>query len=1181
MKTLLFCSAACLGAFLVAAAPTALTADPAKEPTAPLVLERGLHHEVLGLLATNVTAEGRTEVVTNALTRLATGLNYRDAQGQLVPASDALELVDGGAIGWAGQHKVSLAWNLNVANAVQLRLPDGQLLTSQVHGLAYYEVTTGKAVLIAQVQDSQGQLVARNQLLFTNALDHIAADVRYTYTISGFEQDIILREAPPNPEQFGLNPAVTRLEVWTEFPDAPTPARSVAKVAERSESKAEAAVELDDEQIDFGSLRLGTGKAFRAEQADDSLGIVAKQWVTDGGRNFLVETVALGQVEAVLESLPARQGGAAVGQPARERLLALRALPTRERGSVRGKVRQPTSRELVALNERPGLVLDWFGLNSNQTNFVFKGDETYWVTGPVNLYGTNTTFEGGTVLKFTNNVSGLKVTVNTPLTWEGSLYRPVVLTAQSDHATGQKIGSATLGGYYADVALSLDATTNLVTNFQLAHLRVAHAKTAIELKQKSGHVLSHLQLVNCETGIAPTGADFSLRNALFYNVTTNFNGSSSTGRVEHLTVDGATWFHHGTTFAQLLVTNSLLAGVANLGTVTVTNQVALEAGGAVFAPVKGGFHYLAANSLHRNAGTAAIHPGLASDLAGLTTYPPVELTANFSVNTSLQPQAGRDTDLPDLGYHYPPLDYIWSNLSVASGKTLTLLNGVAVGLHGANGLTVNGALNSTGQPQALNRLTLLSTVQEQLAGIITNTGTFTLRASGGTAMALRFTDISFLAAPTAGREFTPYTVTSGDVTAQDCQFRGVYWNSIGYSTLRALTLKNCLLDRTTLSWGQGYSIYPNWLAVNLQNCLVSRSTVGLTHAGDYYGSWTLYDNLFDSASLSLTEMSPYPNGSALTTAGNNGFIATANAFGGANNRTNLLRDFVPGPLGAFYYPASGATNSLASLRNADAVRTAAGVGLAHYTTTQDQAKDTGYLDIGYHYVATESYLASAGFSGTQGANGWFYQYGELKGAPLGYLTNYNSGSAYWYNWSSGVNQYCWLLSASQHPGTDYDSIRAFQVPRTGRFIVTGAAADGHNACGLTEGSFVAVLLGAYPLTPWINVADGATNVVVAGGGRAQAGDLVRFQLNKGTGNGCDMTLWDPRLTLETALDTDGDGLPDWFEDSNGDGVQNSSDGTADTDSDGVSDRLDARPWDPAVSTFSLFIDVPANGGTVN
>lgn len=777
-------------------------------------------------------------------------------------------------------------------------------------------------------------------------------------------------------------------------------------------------------------------------------------------------------------------------------------------------------------------------------------------------------------------MANLKLTVNTPVTWEGSLFRPVVLTAQDDHSVGQKIGNASQAGqnsYYATTALCLDAATNVVSSFQLAHLRIAHATTAIELKQKSGHILSHVQLVNCATGIAPTGTEFALRNALFHNVPRSFDGGTSTGRIEHLTVNGATWFHYGSTFSQLYVTNSLLVGVANVGTLVNTNQVAVLSGaGGVFTSVLAGNNYLTAGSPYRNAGTPYINPDLAADFGQMTTHAPALVTTNFTVNTTLTPWVPRDNDLPDLGWHYPVLDFVWTSLTVNTGVTLTLLNGVAVGAYGPRLLTLSGSgkVTSTGLPEQLNRLVTYNAVQEQPQTWITNAAHTTF---SGANIGLRFTDVSFLAAPSGGRQMLGSGSLANMVTIRDSSLRGLYWyffNSSGTGHFSAgITLRNNHLERCFLHLEQGYTGAPYYLSLAIHNCLFSRTTVEWMRSLTYYGNWSIHDNLFDNSTLYLSQFSSYD---PIDVVGYNGFINTSNPLGGSGNKTGLLRDFVKGPLGNFYYPPSGPTNSLASLINADTTRTAAGVGLAQYTTTVNQAKDTGHLDIGFHYVATVSHLASSGFSGSQGANGWWYLYAPLKGTASGYLTNYSG--TYWYNWTTGSDQYTRVYSILQHPGNSYDSIRRFVSPRDGRVWISGTA--NRTQSGGVDGTDVRILRNDTPLTGWIDVPNNTVPVEIHLSAWLWNGDAVDFQVNKKTSNGSDSTTWDPRISYDTPVDSDGDGLPDWFEDSNGDGVQSVADGGSDTDGDGIIDRLDANPFDPLRGAFSIRIDVPVHGSTL-
>jgi hypothetical protein len=1139
---------------MVALGLTAVTVWGANPPGLPPVetqqiTARGPHSQTVRNLVPYQDTKGNWQTRTNTFEQVESGLNYFSEKGVWEPASVEITGTQDGATAWQGQHKVSFADNLNVADAIQQRLPDGQLLTSHAYGLGYYDTATGQSVLIAAVQDCGAWLYPPNQVLYTNVFNGVLADVRYTYTKACFEQDVILRASPPPPEKYGLSSATSRLEVWTEFVQPPEPKLSTSVLNAATAQKA--SDQLVDQSLDFGSVRMGTGKTFVIGEEDESLALVAKQWVSAGDRRFLVEAVELSAVAESLQTLPETpepKGGASLRKPSASRLQALLEQPVKGSRKNRGQaqaIRRMPADQLVAFNQQRGLVLDYTTINSTFTNYTFKGDTTYYVSGLVTLNGTNTVFEGGTVLKYANTNTA-KVVVNTPVTWGGAIYRPVVLTARDDTSVGDVIGTNTLSGYYADTALDLEAGT-ANTTYTLGNLRIANAKTALVLNQKSGHVLSHVQLVNCQNGINPTSTDFSLRNALFNNVLTNFNGSSSTGRVEHLTVDGANWFNYNGTFGSgnLLVTNSLLVAVTNYGGYAATAVSTASTPTGVFQTVKGGSHYLASSSAYRNAGTPAINAALALDLAKLTTYPPVELTGGFTTDTVLAPQAQRDTDTPDLGYHFAPLDYLWGNLAVSSGKTLTLTNGVAVGLYGTAGITVNGSVVSQGLPNALNRLTLLSTVQENLSGIITNTGSFTLFGVSPV-VSLRFTDVSFMAAATGGRTLQP-SLFNTTFTIRDSQLRGVYsyvYNDVdsGYVSTQ-IVLRNSLVERCNIDWRQGYSS-SYYLSLTIQNTLFSRCTLSLTRGTTYYGNWTVTDNLFDGTTTSIAYFTSY---NVIDVLGYNAFINSNNPFGATGDKTGLLRDFVSGPLGDYYYPTNSVTNSLSTLLNADTNRTPASLGLYHYTTRADQQKEAGgVLDIGYHYISTYAYSGSGGYTGTQGGNGWSYARSTAaQGTTWTSLPTYGNPPGWtnvWYDPAlTGNDFYTWIWNNGQHPGYNYDSVRLFTVPKAGLLNVWSQAIN-YAACG-GDGTQVRVLRNGVSLAPWVSVPPVTTTwVAVNVGSPVAVGDQLAFQLNMVAANGCDATTWDPLITLDQPVDTDGDGVPDWLEDANGNGVFDLSEG---------------------------------------
>src|SRR5439155_13521880 len=83
----------------------------------------------------------------------------------------------------------------------------------------------GATVLLAEVQDCIGQFIAPNVILYDDAFTDIKGAVRYTYTKAGFEQDVLIYDSSAlgSPEDYGLTPATTLLEMYSEFHSAPTP----------------------------------------------------------------------------------------------------------------------------------------------------------------------------------------------------------------------------------------------------------------------------------------------------------------------------------------------------------------------------------------------------------------------------------------------------------------------------------------------------------------------------------------------------------------------------------------------------------------------------------------------------------------------------------------------------------------------------------------------------------------------------------------------------------------------------------------------------------------------------------------------------------------------------------------------------------------------------------------------
>lgn len=923
------------------------------------VLERGAHHNKVELVSTRLDESGNTLTETNSYIQLETGLNFRNAQGEWEESKAEFEIIPGAVTAWKGQHKVSLAPNLNTAGAVQMRLPDGRLMPSHVFGLAYFDTKTGQSVLIAEVKDSEGVLVSPNELVYADAFSHVGADVRYTYTRAGFEQDIILREKPPGPEAYGLNPATTRLEVWTEFDQPPEPQRMQRR------SNALATEEPDDEELDFGSAKIGSGRTFRLGQENESLSLVVKQWVVDPtSRRFLVEAVDVSAVGASLEELPASKGGASLSKPFNNRLQAIHSRPAKARRTDREQVRvkrldRSRDTQLVANLARPGLVVDYLTLNTTQNNYTFTSDETYYITGAVVLTGT-TTFEGGTVLKMDSSTTA-KLEVQGALTFGGAPYKPVVFTAKDDITVGQNITGYVTNNltstYYGATGGTL--VLNNGSAVTLTHLRMSHQRRALDFVNGTGHIVRHAQFVRCQEGMDPINT-VNLHNALFNNVDKVLAGTAATVNGQHLTVNVATHFNY-TSAATVTLNNCLLVQVGTAGTYGNPNGSVdtASSGTGIFQTASGGSHYLVAGSPYRNAGTPNIDSTLATELKAMTTEAPLVLTGTVSVDTTYVPRVGRDTDTVDKGFHYVPLDYVFKQ--VATTVPLRLNNGVAVAVAGTYGVDLQNGSSFLGEGRAenLNRLTRWHNVQEQTApegngGPMTLiTGVYGQRPK----VSVRFTDISALSKsgnllldPSGSTPFETFTV-------EFCQVRNVgfsFWPADSYS--ETATLRNNLFERCALAFNKSGANVNTPLTVNAYNNLFWRGSLSVTYdSGTSNPTWAVKDNLFDGATQTLTGTS-----SASVTRSNNGFISgTANTFNGTGDKTGLSTDYQSnGSWGNRYYPATGAAPSLATLIDAGS-RNRDTAGLYHFTVktanaTKEGADTPTTVDLGFHYVGLNS-----------------------------------------------------------------------------------------------------------------------------------------------------------------------------------------------------------------------------------
>ncbi len=873
---------------------------------------------------------GELTAKTNSFIEMATASSHL-VNGQWVNSSDRVEITRTGAEAKGSQHKVEFLGNINSPGAIRITLPEGDKhLVSTPIGLSYFDTATGKSVMIAELKNSIGELLpSGNQVLYPDAFTGISADALYINNVYGFEQLIVLRQQPPSPSKWGLDPKTTVLQVITEFLNPPTPL-----ITQRE------AEGLPDEHLEFGLIEMPRGFAFALGSETNTV-VVTKQWLNLDGRQCLVESTPFHNLQPLLKELPAPAGQADFRNSpdsVLHKVASRHLLPSRKFAS-----NQPAALQLAKVGPSAGgVAIDYTTLNTSQSNYVFKADTTYYISGAVTLSGTNNRFEGGTVIKFTNSAS----IINSGRTniFDTSPYKPAIFTSKDDNSVGETITGSTgnptnfTSSYYLE-----DATP--IYRF----LKMSYAGTAIYTENRD-HEVWDCQFVRCQTGIycVDSSTEIKLSNVLLANCGEVVAGGVTKVQGTHVTIDHCDSGGVAIPTTLAAFTNSLLTAVTNLSPAVNTNLVFYNcvtnsSSAGFYQTVGAGSYYLVDNSTNRNAGTTNIMASLLTDIRKRTTYPPLELSTNFSANTTLSPLVQRDTDTPDLGFHYDPLDYVATARVVTN--VLTLTNGIAVGVYGSSssyGFTLSGSgkLVSQGIPNGLNYIVRYNTVQEQTttnwsASIAGPAVQITFGASAN--VQCRFTAWS---TPAGVAAHFSTTTTAGSNSFTDCQFTGGKFSV--NPGLVALT--NCLWERTGITTRDNGDSNEWFLFNNLfRGGSLTYKAIGVSPV------LLAYDNMFDA--VSITKQS----GSDSFSHDYNGYITGQNRLSPNGAHDTIVTNspaYLASYLGNYYYPTNDGVLSL--LINAGS-RNATNTILYHYTCLTSQAKEaSSIVDIGFHYVATDS-----------------------------------------------------------------------------------------------------------------------------------------------------------------------------------------------------------------------------------
>lgn len=924
----------------------------------------------------------------------ASGLNFQNSAGNWQPTVEQIQiLADGSAAAMQGPDKVTFPANI-LAGEIQLTTAEGLVLQSQPMGLMYYDGTN--TAFIALLTNSVGQLEAPNQLVYPNAFNGLRADLRFSYKRSGLEQDVILHQRPPDPEVLGLNRNKTRMQIWTEFLGSAQP------VLEGRELPNQAGLHLVDEAIHFGSLQLIPGKAFSLPK-DSLKTVVAKSWVTIQNRHFLVEEVPYQVMVPQIQELSASSGGwggKIWASKARIKLPSRRNFGNKKAGERIRLARQESG-------QKPAFVIDYQTLNGALTNLTFQGDSTYYISGYLKLYGTNV-FESGAVLKYATNAA-LDLSSAQPIVMKTSEYRPVIFTAKDDNSVGFAVSGSTgtPTNVYANPAIVFNPPG--AATLQLSNIRIAHAQTAIYASSVGlSLLLNDGQILDCNNGIETPGeGGATLENVLFANVQTPFLVYFMNVLAQNVTFSGQLASPANNYTPSFLVapeqypsgyepvwpitldlTNCILANftsfssVGSLIPVTGGNNAFYNNGNNPgfgsspfvcssdpFEQIGDAGFYLSADSGCKAAGNGAIDPSLLADLASKTTWPPLVYSNVLITNSMvLSPLVQRDNSgVPDLGYHYDPLDYVFGGCDAYASITMT--PGTVVGIFQKigtapsdgqpYGISLNDSSSLTSEGTATQPCWFVdySQVQEQPGPWVDSgyMGDVMLNAQGSGTI------------PSINACFTKWSQTftlfyrdnwsGGQVSFDSCEF---YEGSMGTYGITQINITNCFFYRTQLYF-DNTDVNPN---MAIENCtmvdgfmVIGRNTWNppsslLVENNAFDGTGFAWSDQFNSeTNYTVENYNSYnPNNASWQTFS----YPYSQVYGtmqtvGLNDVMVTNYDWEASWFGENYLPSSSPLITAGST-------TANLIGLFHFTTQTNQTVEgDSVVDIGYHYVATDQY----------------------------------------------------------------------------------------------------------------------------------------------------------------------------------------------------------------------------------
>jgi hypothetical protein len=660
-----------------------------------------------------------------------TGTNFVDS-------SPEIQVTPTGAQATNTCHSVQLLGDIAAPGAISLTTPEGKKIVSNVRGLTFLDLSTGREMWLALVTNSLGQLLpSHTEAVYPDCFagSGIHADLLYANSLSSFEQLVVLQTGLPNPADppFQMSAENTVVRVITAF-SAPGPEITPGQING-----------VPDCHLDFGVMSIGRGFAFAIDSETNKVRVM-KQWLKgpQPGTSYLAEQVPFQKLAPLLAQLPPPSPGSASLLPRTTNVLA-RTVPAASPSLPNlanhwhlqppplPPLKNPSPAFTVASApaQRKGLAIDYTILTS-QSNFTFRGDTVYLIVSNVNL-SDSTVIEAGTAIKFSSNPTNYPGIFlgRGSLTCTTSPYGMAILTSSDDPTVGGGGGTTNPPTVVSNSTafIEADGPGTPGTDWQLKYLRFSYALVGfaaydgLDVSARDCQFVNSLWPLGALPGSYFTNGNLTAQNCLFANCAFPLYTDLHAAAI-NVTASGFTNFCQSEQgLLGLAATNTIAAAsggwvgqdlfVTNPPAPLLDHSIKPPGTNGLFQTSGAGNYYLADGSTNRNAGTTNIG-ALLAQLRATTTFPPLLYTNYLFADTTLAPQAQRDTDpSPALGYHYLPLDWLASCL--VSNAVLTLTNGVALAYYnsGAISLRESSSLVSYGSPTSRNYLAHYTLVQEE------------------------------------------------------------------------------------------------------------------------------------------------------------------------------------------------------------------------------------------------------------------------------------------------------------------------------------------------------------------------------------------------------------------------------------------------------------------------------------